>query len=986
MNVILGKYNIYGIYLFLIVFIFYTIFEQIYNLTQTYYIYNSKYDYGKLLNGLCGKEHFEYETSRFHISDNINQYKLNNDNKTRYILFIVIITIIISINISFIFSYITYNLLINYLWMVDKFDQNDSNDLLTIIFKIIYRSIAFLAMPYKVFKRLFMGDTGKITMINILFFICSIIFYLAVIFILISIPLYIGLKLSSGIDISPLNDENKLYPLWIIFFIILFIVHILYYIFKSGDRSNAFVDYFSSNIYYLFIKNNVDGLFLLVLWTFIYLATFFILGNVLNIYKYPYTQPTEKKIMDTSSFMNNVIGYTEYNNFHRPNVFIKDISGMIIIILAIIFIIISLYVLFTLFIGINISSQNLDIIKYNVILPFIAIIILIYAYNLVTEYNTYINKFLIEDPIIYYKKIISEMNTIFNKYIGLTDYNNIKSTSINRISYIGRNIGNGILLTLYSNIFKDFPADINILPEFIFDNERIQMDVVKFTTDEYNINYYLNSKNENRNIFYIQDKCTELNDMIYYNFLNNISIFHTDYKDEITLKYQMIHDLFYTEDHNTAIKYQDKYIRTELIEKSANLNKVLNELQQKMDRQLRTSIYNVSKLTVFNDKSKSIIFKSGNGFYNNLNQKINITIGDIHINNNNIFKNHPEDIEAQIPKEYDKIINIIISKYSDLICYNLYAYTPVYQYRKYNSNDTEKEKEFITEYLKKMSISLKNFFDEVVYLLSLPLDEKKLNVTDNIITNYNNANDKMYKENILQTVNVNLLEYVDKDIIGSFKIYVSKMNLIYDSLKNINTENDNKTSTKLQTDIINIEIEINNLLEDFQKLNTDLNFKNNINSILINNQNQYDLVYEIKDVGLDKGNTNMVNNNMYDISLDILNLKKIIIKNIKQKYEEISKYSGNNILNINNIQILAKYNQVINDYMKILDKNIKSIQRDCQNFDDKNDIDNENLNDIKFTKNISLNILDKAKKADKLIYLLIINYIVLIISTNLIIV
>lgn len=100
--------KIISIVLYLIILLI--ILEELFSLSKLLFIYNTNYNYGKMLRQICNNEYYEYETGRFQLSINENNLRIDNDekNKYNYMILLLIISIIFTIIISLIYISLVY--------------------------------------------------------------------------------------------------------------------------------------------------------------------------------------------------------------------------------------------------------------------------------------------------------------------------------------------------------------------------------------------------------------------------------------------------------------------------------------------------------------------------------------------------------------------------------------------------------------------------------------------------------------------------------------------------------------------------------------------------------------------------------------------------------------------------------------------------------------------------------------------------------------
>lgn len=1036
-NKVLNKDNTYYITILLFIFIFYLIIEHVIDLTKMVFSYRTSYDYGDFLQKICVKEYFEYETGRYHVINNSNNIILNNDiNKGHYMTFILVITILIAIFISFLFSYIIYNTFFNRSFiykLINKGDnsdkcknnniEGDENIISSLITYLLCATYQLTIEPFdiiiKVIKKLFISsESSGYRLKNLIFFLFLILMYIIVISVFVLMPIYIGLKLSDKADISPFNTNLQVYIPYIVLFIVIIFMRFSYNIFykdyKEQESSYKLTNYLSENIDNIFTTNNVTGYIGFFVCMAMYILIFYILGNIIHVYnKYSLGINVEPEVKDNINvnirndilnvFMNNVLGFNEYGNYEVPNIFVKNISGITFtIIIVICVMIVILYVCN--YIENNENVSNL--IKYGAIVPLLILIIILYSIKNKTEYNTFFNKYIITEPSTLYKGYISNIHEMFNKALQ-KDYMESSDTT----SYICKNAGNAILLTLYCDLFNNIDKVnrtgitndkkyIDITPEFQYDIMCDDTRPFDFKSkEEYDIKYYLNSKTLKKDIFYKFNNCSSINNITLATIGKNLTkIFSNEELENILIK---INSKFYSLDGGDLLSEEPmKYIKEEILMKSESIKDNIYNFTEKLKKQMHESIYNiVVNKNVYTDTDKYIYYdESSIKFYKN-NKVSTLNKYEIDYYNNKL----QSQLKTAIPEHIIKANNIIVDKivdiYMNIVYAHLYIFTPIYAHVRMTSTAEDYPK-YQEEYVRSLKKHIEKVFNDINDTLSSSVsDLKNDKLTRYIITNYNNVyTDKMYTQNKLQYIIPNTKEAtINKNIENDVKIYYKYLNSLLNVYKDIQEllkafQTNSYTNLEFVSLLYDNKYIVNNYINDFNKYikkreiddietNKDL-FKNNINMIFRYDDNQYDFAYET--YTLTEKKTIMIDMNIYSMTIDMMNVGKKIVYDIENKYNILIQKN----LTEDDYKKIEKYDEFIDKYINILNKNIISLKNDYKNYTENkkyvNKIIGYNSAD-NLTKNISENISKDAKLTDKLIYMVVINYVIVLILPNLII-
>lgn len=949
-----------SLYILISIIVYYIILDEIINLTIFVFKYDKDYDYSKILNSISKNEYIEYETNRFHISNNIIDYSFTNDNynNKNYILLIVLVSIIISLLVSFIFSQIIYSTFLN-------------NEIIKNI--IINDDSKFFIDSYNIFLKLF-------------------IIILIILYILISclIPLYIIFKLIYDIDLSLYNKDNseRYYnKIWYVIIGLLIIFRFVYFIkdnYKNDDeRYSTFYNYiihpftrYNNLMNNSFNNQQTDySIFTYLVYFFIFLIVLYYITNVLNIYndymKYNdnISDKNDKRYKDRfyenynnykinndilSEFINNILGSSKSNNSinntkEYENIFISYLPRYIFILLIFLITLTIFYYIIKYISNYNsiytrlniINSNDSDILYYCIICPMICILILLIITTMTTEYNTYINKYILYEPSYYYKSDISNINDTFNNI--LNDMNEYEPTT-----NICKNIVNTILLTLYSYTFKnindinqnineeDEEILINVNPEFTYDDNCNDIYINYGELKEYNIDYYLKNKSLNRNILYDYHNCDKVNSEVLILLIYNLL--------PITIKKQ---DL---------IEIKDNY-KINLEQKDYIIN-----YKENIRLNIKKALYNI--------------------LIHNKNYDGSDIINSIIINDPNIIEiidtvDFNEFINTNLIK-YKYIINHITDEYIKLIIKNLKRFV-IYIYKEnkeyYNSfdinvyfnsmniyNDNKELNNYANELYEDINYTFNNIND--ILINNINKDETNYSsITKYIISNYNNINSDIKYNNLIQIAN-------NKNNYNS--INYKKFRYILKYITNIENKLSILYETRNNKDYLNIKYltDIENIIDDIEYIS-----KYNLKNIEYKEGNYY---YDINNMGT------II---LFNKELKINNIVIILISDLKYITElsknEIIKTKRGNIIN-KDITEYSKNTKILYNKLSDIKTGINKIEDVYNNFMINMNIINNKDEYNSLTKKKASKISDTANNVANMIYLIIFIYIILIILIQII--
>ena len=550
----------------------------------------------------------------------------------------------------------------------------------------------------------------------------------------------------------------------------------------------------------------------------------------------------------------------------------RDISGLIFIILIFV---ISLFIIEYIITKIYYNKFLLNNIKDKTLIPLLCLFIVLFIINSTINYNTLLNKYIIQYPNNIYKQHLNDVNYKFNpiiedEYLKYKNKNNIP-----------KNVADGIVSIIINSLLNR-----NLYTKEL--NNIIKYPNIKQNNDEYNYNFNNMIKNNSINIFYgrgeYEENCNLVNYKKVYSLIKNTLIFSNN-------------------------KLLDKLLK-EIENKSFNKNKdeIINIIYYEILEKKEYSDFKVN-LAQFKDKIKSIILKSLyhtvilNKNYNNKDKLDYLTLEeiDIYANSNNKTS------------EYDDIVNNIIKKYIELIVYNLYLLSEIKnnltieEILIYLNNDyTEGElppikfKNSIIKYINNYIKNIDNFFIELNVILTNNV-VNRYNISNYIINNYNNVNKEKYIKNIIypynekkKNTNSELLQNIKKINDNYYKI---KRHFCNNDIEQIFTD---KCQLKI-VDKNNAKKDIKNLLEN--------NINDIDNFIEIYNDNN-DLIPLLKNF---KENNEMIK----EVSIIVKNQTENELENmIDELYNETEKYNNDNI---------EIYNKIIEINNKTTNKNMSLV-------------------------------------------------------------
>lgn len=1018
----------YVIATFIYIFIFYIIFEHVFDLTKLVFQYNSAFDYGKYIKTACDNEFFEYETERFHVNNNADNMKLSNtSNNNKYLTLILVITIIMTLFVSTTFSYILYNTFFNKDWFytmldikLDSFEKgfnNNQNFFQRAFAYIIYTLTLLYSIPkilFGLFYKLFISQQNDAMsfLINIILFAIVTIIYLLIGSVVVIMPVYIGLKLGLNIDISPFNTNYEVYIGYIIAFSLIVIIRLLFLYFRYSDgyieRNNPITNYFSTNVSQMYTANNVAGYIAFFTIFAVYILMFYILGNVINLYQnknfqtldedqdedQDQNEANEKNQDIIKTFFKKTFGYSEYNNYQMSNVFVKNMSGVSFTLIIVIIVMIFVYIIA------NVTGANDNVhrlFKYGIITPltFITMIIMISATTM--EFNSMINEYILEIPYTMYKQYIDLLNKKFNILLN-NEYNSVESF---QPQYVCRNIGNAILVTLYNELFDNIPklsrtGDdnaklIDITPEFKYNRSCDISEPFDFKDrNEYDMMYYIQGKEMKKNIFYNYTKCSEVNTPVLESLTKNLQIFDYAQLAKIVTSIQKV---FYT---SKPLKTKDpiQYIKVEIVESNMEANISIENLRNTLKRKLHKSIFNVKNNFTFSDINKSLITHDNDTYFQD-NTAVDITELEIHTHNNKIGVKLSKSSAEQIVKEYETIVDEVIEVYLENIYHFLYTFTPFFIKLNINQNttgiskDNDKYQELQDIFIKKLSNGISQTFDRINEKLTTPLtDGKDKKLSTYIIANYNAIHrNNIYKREQFYMIKSSSFIEADKSEEESKskakhieifdQIFITFWIIFEEELKPLILyfKSNEYKNVKFIFSLNQIKNKIGTVKEELNKYKFDKSFTTDVNSLFKSENNKYITSYETQNVESKQKEIIVIDNTF--VTFDkMMELSIVLLLNMENKYNLlISSYTDS--------EKIQQYSANIDKYVNIIDTNTYCLNNDIVLYLDYNN----NTNNVPITMSdmsvdLSRSILKDTKRVDQMIYYICFYYIISITLTN----
>jgi hypothetical protein len=846
-----------------------------FNLTSFLFTYNAFYDYGAALKGLCKKEYFEYESSRFQIADNIHHIKLQNNNFQYYKISVLIMSILISLIVSIAFTFLVYKSFFNIDWLCDKLGIDNNASSISKFFKVILASIA----KWRLFD-------GK--------YIYIIIFVFFTYLVLLAVPAiwmtYIVLKLTNSLN-GPFWLDPKVYIAHIVLFSIIVVMCLMIYVVPS-----LLIDYApKSEAYHPLVFIGIIVL---------YIASFYIMDN-------PEEQIDESETIDNpASFYSSI--------FNRKSATILSVMGIMIVVLCL------LYVPF-----ISGSDSDKQFIKYTISLVLVILIVAVAVSNVV-HFNSAVNKIILEEPVKTYKDHIKKVNNIFNDVL----YIEHRKVEADVPEYICRNVGNAILMPIYSKLFNDVSKHYDITPEFLYDKkcENIEPFVFnkkecqstkscKFNEEnEYDVSYYLNAKSKKKNIFYKFNECTKL-------------------------------DI-------DAIKKMSDNTSSALIS---------DPIMQSISNILDNKVYYSSNidLKIIDEKEYNTIGLL-ESYKNNNSLSIQEYMGEI-------------DVTSYI---YQSKVDKIVKEYNEMR-QKLYAILLPIKQGAGNTVDIDPRLEPI----------IIDGFNKINSILSAPLNDNIVNndITKYIISNYNaivSNNDDIYRKKVFMTSNIGSAPVDDSNIMIDLFVKLddnyNKLNILYDKLYqkdlfyyNTNLDkvgaiiSDVKIPSTIKSDVLTVTPQ-NYVISSNVTCLLDVCLQKCVDENKLDNCPQ-DCVDNRIQTCLHKCRRETV----HCIPVDILKKENIVYDSIKEYYklEYRTPIDPKNPDAIKQKETAKKDSQdAITTNLENIDKNLRSLKIDINN---KNKSGKSVDVSVTSTRKDALAMKDKVQRVNELIYIFVLNYVIL---------
>lgn len=723
------------IYMSVIVVIGLIMFLHFIEMTQFISIYKYYFDYGSSLRGLCKKEFFEYETSRFQIAANSEDIKISGTDELKYNWLVFVSTILVFLFVSYVFARLFFDLFIN-------------------VFE-----------KYKLTDRIGSATTS---------FIAYTIAYTIWFFIILYVFIYLILIFTTGADISIFFNQKSYTKGY--YFVFTILLGFLYIIIGGFIVLYICIALKGKQDRYNFLTKHYMGFFCFLIFLAFYVCMFYVLGSVTNIIRNPEDsrqhyddeQINEKNI--STIFFENVLGYKNVNKYvpGYDYIYAQNISGILSFMLILFFIILVIYGSTKYFGGFTSSdtakqelrSQYKNFLKYSVLSPSLILIIILMISSIATEYNAMINKYLLSDPIYLYKVYMQKINDIFNQVLD-TEYN---APVEYRETYLCKNFGNAILNVLYGHIFKDIDkvTTLDITPEFTYSKNCDTVFAFPYAdTPEYDITYYINAKKLKKNIMFNVDKCDSVNDKLVLTITSNLLQLpgksHSD-------RHQVCMSI-YTEGNagNEDTTLSDRY-------ESQGYSQYLNKI---VESNIFNGIINVNKGFIYSTPYPS---PTSLTYQEDTRDRV-AQLESMHKNNKLKYNS------ISIPNEGDYNSNVTIHKYKSFIQdkiikeYNDMSYELLYTYAKYyvtNSNQKAEPNIYVNKYYTSdMTKIITKGFKNINTNMSQPIVMKNGSLTKYIIANYNSVSspDSIYNNRVLRTTDYeqqNQNPYSFCDFIGDF--------------------------------------------------------------------------------------------------------------------------------------------------------------------------------------------------------------------------
>ena len=646
------------------------IIDELYNIGFFTFNYTYFYNYGSFMSKFNTIQTIEYETNRYNVYNNINFLFNDIYNKSYFNYLITIVIIIITILFS-----IAYGVFFYFRFIIDQPDLCS------------FEIETDLSLPKQILKclcdechKLIPNCTGN---------------YLIVFILIIIIPLSYILKIFLNINITP-NTDNYLFSFM---YLCVFILLLFYYSFslynrKTDNKYKDLVIYFFFTI--LFISSGYIYKYIISKYNNINLNTSYDISTMYDIYKQappikptPIQKPTfdnidllssfkyddkntdpeyinkklivDKYYKDIKKYDNDMKYYNQrfnaYTNSSLNSTTFSDKTDYLDIAINILGFNnnMHIYIIILVIIAYIIYSIYNDNTSYICFIYLLTILISITIMNSILYYNTYVNKYIIYEPMAHYKNDITNANTALNLELdaqtGIGFYNKLVNNANTKSITSGKNakqifaeIKKLLTLTNYNleNVIK-INDDINDLSQNEFTNISSDNNIQKIDADIY---YKKNTGNLNsgtatdKSIIYLLTKCVssintvsktdikiEVEKTLMFNFNGfnvNVKLKMTDYykyvyynlyqykillekfklrfNDYVEANHYLEH-LNYTDELTLLIKTFERYK-----DNKDNTETTHNTLLANINSNITRIIYSISNEYVDNDTKKNTIY------------------------------------------------------------------------------------------------------------------------------------------------------------------------------------------------------------------------------------------------------------------------------------------------------------------------------------------------------------------------------------------
>lgn len=850
------------------------IIDEIFHISKFCYKYTYLYNYGKLNENICKKDNnnlIEYETARYRICNEINKYKLEKDlfnkNWINYAVFvsIVIISLLICISFGYLFYYFFIlknkncemsdnnksflNLLLECLSIKTNLPNCTFNYIILYIIIFIYPLIFILKFLFK---------------IDYTFENKNILFKIFHFLIFISFCYYTFLLTQIKGDNEDFWNLNKI-TIFVIFIIVFYVANYLY--------NKAYDDYYNIskdtniysgnktivgilNKYFNFSINNQDD-FRDINFFEIYkqeepekpkepekpddynsfkFCKDFDFTDEKNKYCYNYKDKKDKyynikKLVETynedkKNYDKEMKNYNMKYNIYKNNKldfpeFVPILTNILPNLLGanktshiILFILMIIIYIYYYYLKLYKKIEFANFVYYTILIYVISILSIYILSNSILTYNTYVNKYLIYEPIAYYKEDLFNIDILFNALLN-KDSNKTKSDNY---------------IKLYNNINSKSLSTFGLSTS----TSTSSKDLINKLKDDKTVNFPTDVVNDDNTLNKL--RCQILRvifsdlikiDLPIINDINNLTVFFND--DKSYNKEQSIANFFVSTTLYDASRNIDNNLRTFLIIIKnifvENPNGFDNHIQQ-LKNNLKNIIYDESKIKDFSSfpVSDKDINKFNNDFLikdvsnNDLlkidNTKTNDYINTYMNNLNNInkifdeYKNFLEFFRENIIELFNSTevycengkstininskLNNYISKIFDTVYgdFNISNYLKSYKFKNVaKESKIDIYEKILKFYMTKINTELIKYIKiiKIIYILDFDkLTEQKSNKLEyNIINNYNFFNKDTRKHTLMNLDNefkIDIKKYQNK-----YAIYNTDKNLKLNlSINNIN--------------------------------------------------------------------------------------------------------------------------------------------------------------------------------------------------------